>query len=386
MIRWTRCTSIGALSLFLFGVIFWGGFNTAMEATNTLPFCISCHEMRDNVYQEYRGSVHEANASGVRATCPDCHVPRDWIPKVVRKIQASRELYHWAVGTIDTREKFLARRPVLAGHVWDTMKRTDSRECRNCHDFHSMRLAEQGRFAADRHDRALNAGGTCIDCHKGISHELPPLPPVLSEDRYDPEYAEEIMETCAGCHGDKGQGTPDGEYPRLAGLDAHYIVRQLENFKSRKRINIPMIPYANERELPGEDVQTIATYLSRIDLPTRLPPIEAEELGEGFDALARLEASKAVLNIPRYPGDVEAGGRLYRSECAGCHGRNGRGWPQKGAPMLVGQHSNYLLRQIRKFRKGERVHDLPEDATIFKRISDEEIANLLAWLSVQDDS
>lgn len=39
---------------FISGVFFWGGFNTAMEATNTEEFCISCHEMRDNVYQEYK--------------------------------------------------------------------------------------------------------------------------------------------------------------------------------------------------------------------------------------------------------------------------------------------------------------------------------------------
>ncbi|RMG28139.1 MAG: cytochrome C [Gammaproteobacteria bacterium] len=254
-----------------------------------------------------------------------------------------------------------------------------------------MKLGEQGRFAADRHRRALRAGATCIDCHQGISHHLPSPPPLLAEKDYDPEEAEDIMEVCAGCHGDKGQGAPDGEYPRLAGLNAHYIARQLRHFKSHERINIPMIPYANERELPEPDVRTIATYLSRIELPTKLEPIEENEIGEGFDALARLEASKAVLNIPRYPGNVEAGGRLYRKECAGCHGLDGRGrvgrigdrvWV---VPTLVGQHSNYLLRQIRKFRKGERRHDRPEDAAIFRRFSDAEIGDLLAWLSVQDD-
>ena len=88
------------------GIIFWGGFNTAMEATNTMEFCISCHEMKDNVYMEYKETVHYKNVSGVQANCSDCHVPRPWIHKVVRKIKASNELYHKALGTIDTRAKW----------------------------------------------------------------------------------------------------------------------------------------------------------------------------------------------------------------------------------------------------------------------------------------
>ncbi len=379
--RWSFRTSLwGAMFFIGVGIVLWGGFNTAMEATNRLDFCISCHEMRDTVFQEYRHSVHYANASGVMATCPDCHVPRAWGPKVVRKIRASNELYHWLVGSIDTPEKFAIRRPGLARHVWSTMKRTDSRECRNCHRFSAMKLGEQGRFASDRHQTALRAGGTCIDCHQGISHHLPPVPPLTESP--DRDLGEEILETCAGCHGNKAQGTPDGEYPRLAGLDAHYIARQLMLFKTRKRINIPMIPYANDRELPDEDVVAIASYLSTIVLPTRLPPVQAEAK---FDALARLEASKAVLNIPRYPGDDKAGGRIYRRECAGCHGRAGQGIPQRGAPMLAGQHSAYLLRQINRFRKGERRHDADADAAIFRHFGDNEIRDILAWLSLQDD-
>jgi cytochrome c-type protein NapC len=120
-----------AVLLFAAGIIFWGGFNTAMEATNTLAFCISCHEMENTVYQEYRHSVHYSNASGVQATCPDCHVPKEWTAKFIRKIKASRELYYWLLGTIDTREKFEAKRLELATRVWETMQKSDSHECRN---------------------------------------------------------------------------------------------------------------------------------------------------------------------------------------------------------------------------------------------------------------
>ncbi len=156
-----------------FGVAGWGGFNWAMEATNNEEFCISCHEMSATVYAEYRGTVHDANASGVRATCPDCHVPKEWQHKVVRKIVASRELYHKVLGTIDTPEKFEAKRLELATRVWTAMKTTDSRECRNCHEFESMDVTAQGSRARPRHMEAFDAGQTCIDCHKGVAHKLP---------------------------------------------------------------------------------------------------------------------------------------------------------------------------------------------------------------------
>jgi len=160
------------------GIILWGGFNTAMEATNTETFCISCHEMRDNVYQELQETIHFSNRTGVRATCPDCHVPKDWVHKVIRKIQASNELYHKFMGTVDTPEKFNAKRMELAQNVWRTMKETNSRECRNCHNFDSMDFERQEFRSADAHEEAIQKGQTCIDCHKGIAHHLP--------DGYDP--------------------------------------------------------------------------------------------------------------------------------------------------------------------------------------------------------
>ena len=169
--------SLGSLLIvgFISGIVFWGGFNTAMEMTNNEEFCISCHEMEDNVYQEYKQTIHYSNRTGVRATCPDCHVPKEWNHKVVRKIQASNELLHKALGTIDTREKFEAKRLKLASNVWKAMKDTDSRECRNCHNFEFMDFGEQGRRAVKAHSEGLDAGKTCIDCHKGIAHELPDM-------------------------------------------------------------------------------------------------------------------------------------------------------------------------------------------------------------------
>ncbi|PCH93710.1 MAG: cytochrome C552 [Gammaproteobacteria bacterium] len=163
-------TISGAVIFFIIGIIFWGGFNTAMEATNTTEFCIGCHEMKDNVYQEYKPTIHYSNRTGVRASCSDCHVPRPWIHKVVRKIEASREVFYWLTGKIDTKEKFEEHRLDLAKKVWNDMKRTDSRECRNCHNFESMNPEFQKPRARKQHLNAFEAGQTCIDCHKGIAH------------------------------------------------------------------------------------------------------------------------------------------------------------------------------------------------------------------------
>ena len=170
--------SLGFLTLggFIAGVIFWGGFNTALEVSNTEKFCISCHEMRENVFAELQATIHYTNRSGVRATCPDCHVPHNWTDKIARKTQATKELWGKIFGTISTREKFLEKRLHLAQNEWKRFKENDSLECRNCHDFDYMDLTLQGARAADHHERFLaTKEQTCIDCHKGIAHQLPEM-------------------------------------------------------------------------------------------------------------------------------------------------------------------------------------------------------------------
>ena len=168
-VAWSVIFLLGGLA----GIVFWGGFNTAMEYTNTLEFCISCHEMRDTVYAEYKESIHYINPSGVRAICSDCHVPKDWTAKLIRKIRATNELYHKLIGTIDTKEKFEEHRLEMAERVWAEMTANDSRECRNCHDYGTMDFDNQGHRAREKMESAMEKGETCIECHKGIAHKNP---------------------------------------------------------------------------------------------------------------------------------------------------------------------------------------------------------------------
>jgi cytochrome c-type protein NapC len=174
--RPSQYLSLGFLTLggFVAGVFFWGGFNTVLEATNREAFCVGCHEMNTNVYEELKTTIHFSNRSGVRATCPDCHVPHEWTDKIARKMQASKEVWGKIFGTINTRDKFVAMRRELAEHEWARLKANNSLECRNCHSTESMDITKQGARAARVHQELLFTGErTCIDCHKGIAHQLP---------------------------------------------------------------------------------------------------------------------------------------------------------------------------------------------------------------------
>lgn len=158
---------------FVSGILFWGGFHTALAATNTTEFCVGCHEMNDTVYQEYKETVHYSNRTGVRAGCPDCHVPKDLTNKMIAKVKAAHDVWGTLTGSIDTKEKFEAKRMEMAQHQWNKMKASDSRECRNCHDFEGMNAQKQRPSAQKKHANAKQDGKTCIDCHKGIAHLLP---------------------------------------------------------------------------------------------------------------------------------------------------------------------------------------------------------------------
>ncbi len=148
-------------------------FDFTMHETSTDAFCLSCHELEINIGIEYETMSHARNARGVRVTCSDCHLPKPFVPKMMRKMRAVGEVYHHLIGTIDTPEKFEAHRMTMATRVWAELNQTDSRECRDCHRAELWDLAAQSEKARDFHEGALANGKTCIDCHKGVAHKLP---------------------------------------------------------------------------------------------------------------------------------------------------------------------------------------------------------------------
>lgn len=170
---WAKILEVEALVLMMIGGLLVAGGKLSLDQTNTIEFCTSCHEMRDNNYDEYKHTIHAKNRTGVKATCSDCHVPHEFVDTMIRKVKAANDVYQHFMGTIETKEKFEEHRLELAKRVWLRMKETDSRECRNCHDTSAMDPEKQGKTAQKQHKKLATGERTCIDCHFGIAHKEP---------------------------------------------------------------------------------------------------------------------------------------------------------------------------------------------------------------------
>ena len=162
------------LSLVAIGIVLGVGgllaFDATMHATSTEAFCTSCHEMSANPLVQVEKTNHFQNASGVHASCSDCHLPKEFLPKMVRKVEAAREVWGHFTGIIDTPEKYAAHAPAMKEREINRLRANDSQECRNCHDTERMMLALQSTRAQKFHQKMLSGERTCIDCHSGIAH------------------------------------------------------------------------------------------------------------------------------------------------------------------------------------------------------------------------
>jgi cytochrome c553 len=193
------------------------------------------------------------------------------------------------------------------------------------------------------------------------------------------EHGKEINATCAGCHGEFGQGGKHGEYPRIAGQRQAHIKDQLRAFRARTRLNLPMFPYTQERELSDADVEDVSAYLASVELPTKWPEFKDDD-----DALTRLTAVDKVMIIPRSPGNLDNGGTLYQKNCVTCHARDGMG--RGKFPRLVGQYTSYLKKQMDAFIKGERPHDEEEVGGLLNQFKEQDLNDILAYLTLIQSS
>ena len=190
------------------------------------------------------------------------------------------------------------------------------------------------------------------------------------------EDGKDLYVICAPCHGPEGQGGAHGDYPRLAGMSPEYLIAQLEAFKARERINIPMFPFTVERELNAQDILDVSAFITEMKLESKVPPMAGQ-----VDGYTRLLAAKKVLQIPRADGDVEKGRVLYADGCARCHGEKGEGRPHD--PPLAGQYTKYLKKQFRDILSDQRLH--PRPGRIIVPLSADDIQNILAYVSTLDD-
>jgi cytochrome c553 len=135
-----------------------------------------------------------------------------------------------------------------------------------------------------------------------------------------------------------------------------------------------MYPYTQERELPDEDIKDVAAYLASIELPTKWPVFK-----ESDDALTRLTLTERVMIIPRVPGKLANGEALYQKQCVTCHGKAGMG---RGMfPMLVGQYTSYLKRQMEKYIKGERPHDEEGVGGLLDKLKEDDLQDIIAFIT-----
>lgn len=206
----------------------------------------------------------------------------------------------------------------------------------------------------------------------------------LEKHNYDKLIGDEINQVCAGCHDEFGMGGSDGKYPRIAGMPIKYLLKQIVLFRERKRPNIPMLQHVEERELPNDELMDVVIFLNKIKLKNRLSKID--ETAPDFDAYARLQEAKSVIQIGRTDGDIKQGKKLYNRECKSCHGKKGEGDQEDAVPLLAGQYQKYLWRQISLYIKGKRLHDEDDPEEEFlKSFSKDQLKDIFAYISILDD-
>lgn len=157
---------VGGIALGVIGLL---AFDWTMHATSTDTFCTSCHEMEIPLAQ-LQATSHFNNRTGVAAGCADCHLPQAFLPKMVRKAEAAREVWGHFTGIIDTPGKYAAHAPAMKAREIARLKANDSQECRDCHNAERMLSVIQTTKAQRFHRALAKNRKTCIDCHAGIAH------------------------------------------------------------------------------------------------------------------------------------------------------------------------------------------------------------------------
>jgi len=159
---------------------------------------------------------------------------------------------------------------------------------------------------------------------------------------------------CVSCHGAEGWGDAAGIHPQIAGQPAGVLIKQLANFRVGNRDHPIMRAFSSRQALGGaQDIADVAAYIEQL-------PMTAD-------------------NGRALGGDLELGKRIYREECASCHGVVGEGNAVQQVPALAGQHYEYLVRQFSWIRNGRRRNTNPAMVEQIKRFSSREISAVMAY-------
>lgn len=207
---------------------------------------------------------------------------------------------------------------------------------------------------------------TTINKVGGLALLLAAAAPALAQEG-DAARGEAAAGTCVACHQADGSGMniPGGEsWPRLAGMNADYMAKQLHDIQAGSRKAPTMLPFANM--LDDQQIADVAAYYSQ------LPATAADGGNVGDQVLARGE--QLALR-----GDWNE----YIVSCNSCHGPGNRGVGGT-FPGIAGQHAGYIENQLHAWQEGRRAND-PQNlmGAIAERMSDEDISAVAAWLASQ---
>jgi cytochrome c553 len=168
---------------------------------------------------------------------------------------------------------------------------------------------------------------------------------------------------CSVCHGMQGQGQPDAGYPRLAGLNADYLLRQLDDFANNSRENELMAPIA--KALSPAERAAVATYYASVSTAQAEEPKQLNQADVSLGAV--------VANEGRWSGGLPA--------CRQCHGPSGQG-VGRSFPRLSGQGYAYLLNQLKAWKEGKRSNDpLSLMTGVVSKLSEKEIEAVAAYFA-----
>lgn len=156
---------------------------------------------------------------------------------------------------------------------------------------------------------------------------------------------EAIYAYCESCHGKRGAGGEGGKYPRIAGLPASYIDRQLHDFRSQRRVNKPMIPIFKHHRFDDAVIALVSEHIAAMPAP-------------GLSLWPYRPSPEAIDAYGSKPALASAGAERFQRDCASCHAEDGTGSGE--APPLIDQYPAYLRKQIADFAAGRREHAVAE--------------------------
>jgi cytochrome c553 len=165
-----------------------------------------------------------------------------------------------------------------------------------------------------------------------------------------------LYETCAGCHGQKGEGASDGTVPAIAGQSYTVLAKQIVDFRAGVRGDPRMEHSIDRKHLSfSQPVADVALYISKLSPPDPKPSPDGVS--------------------------VEEGAAHYARNCARCHGASGEGKEDTLAPRLASQHYAYILKQLDAAPNGERRTMVQSHAGLHDSLSRGELEGVAAYLT-----